>query len=414
MEFFIKRCQFHLLLIAIALGWLAVFAFLSQIDGQGIIYPDSTSYLESAKNLYVFHRGHNYRPLLMAAINGIPYLFGFGDAAVYEFGFYVNVFCWMISAIILFELAKDFLKPKAAFFVALLFLSTLGNIAYVFHLLTENIYLFFIISAFYCLSKYYKTKIFKWLSYALAIFILAMLIRPGSMLLGIAMVLFFIGEIIRNWRSKAALLFYGSIALVLVQCAGMKHQFGNFTISYIDAVTYYGYLGSRSESLSQGKQYIQENNPRGIAMYNLPMPQQKTLASADFKKQLTENTGSFFKAYGIDLLDNTKSGTTALMDCKKANDHIFLGAELFGVSKWQNRLLTIIGFALALFFFLRGYKSEPLYFLMAGYILYIMLLSGVSCSQGDRFHIVTYPFVLLLGAKFFKKQSIKKADEKSA
>jgi hypothetical protein len=408
MRIFIKRCRFHLLLIFMALIWLAAFAFVSHIDRQGIIYADSMSYLESAKNLYVFHRGHNYRPLLMAAINGIPYLFGCDDAAVYEFSFCVNVFCWMLSSIVLFELAKDFLKPRLAFIVALLFLSTLGNIAYVFHLLTENIYLFFIISAFYCLSKYYGTRTFNWLSVALAIFILAMLIRPGSMLLGIAMSLFFIREIIRNWRSKAALMFYGSVALVLVQCAGMKYQFGNFTISYIDAVTYYGYLGSRSESLAEGKEYIQENNPRGVAMYNMPMPEQKELASADFKKQLTVNTGNFFKAYGIDLLDNTKSGTTALMDCRKVDDHVFLGAELFWLSKWQNRLLTVIGFALAVFFFFRGYKSEPLYFLMAGYILYIVLLSGVSCSQGDRFHIVTYPFVLLLGAKFLLGKRVKK------
>jgi hypothetical protein len=405
MKVFIVKCRYHILLIAIALGWLIFFAFVSQIDRQGIIYADSASYLEAAKNLYVYHRGHNYRPALMAAINGIPFLFGVSDSVIYEFGFYINVFCWMASSVILFELLREFLKPRVAFIFSLLFLSTLGNVAYVFHLLTENIYLFFILSAFYFLARYYKTNAFKWLSVALSIFILAMLVRPGSMLLGIAMTLFFGREIIRNYKSKASLFIYGSIALVLMQCAAIRYQFGNFTISYIDAVTYYGYLSSRAESLKQGTEYIQENNPRGVAMYNLPMPEQKQLAAEDFKTQLTTNTGNLAKAYLIDVLDNSTSGTTALMDCKKI-DPIFLGAELFWLSKWQNRILTVVGFALAVFFFFSGCRREPLYFLMACYILYIILLSGVSCSQGDRFHIVTYPFVLILLAKFLSKRKI--------
>ena len=401
------RFRFPMLLIAAALGWLIVFAWLSQMDRQGIIYADSTSYVESARNLYLYLRGHNYRPMLMAAINGLPYLFGFGDAAVYEFSFYVNVCCWMATTLMLFALLKTFVRPKVAFLFALAFLFTLGNVAYVFHLLTENIYLFCIVSAFYFLSRYYKSKRFGYLSVGVSIMVLAMLIRPGSMLLAVVAVLFFLREIIGHWREKAALFLYGSFALVLVQCAGMKHQFGNFTISYIDAVTYYGYLGSRAEALKNGVPYIQENNPRGVAMYGLPMPEQKKLASEDFKKQLTTNTANFFKAYVIDLFDNTKSGNTALMDCRNVDDSAsFAAPQLFWISKWQNRALTLVGFVLALAFFLRGYRKEPFYFLAAGYILYIILLSGVSCSQGDRFHIVTYPMVLLLLAKWLAERKV--------
>ncbi len=405
-EIFFRRYKFHLLLICIGVGWLLVFGFVSQMASQGIIYYDSMSYLESAKNLYVFHRGHQYRPILMAAINGIPYIFGFGDSAIYELSFYVNVLCWLASGILMFELLREFVRPKTAFWLTLLFFSTLGNISYIFHLLTENIYLFFILSGFYCLSKYYKTKAFKWLSIALSIFILAMLIRPGSQLLAIVLCLFFIRELIRNFKSKFAFFIYGSLMLVAVQCAGLKYQFGNFTVSYIDAITYYGYLSCRAEALKNGTEFVQRGNPRGLAMYLLPTPEQKKLAAADFKYQLTENTGNLIKAYFIDLYDNAKSGTTALMNCKKVDDHIFLGAELFSISKWQNRVLTIVGFALAVFYFFAAYRKEPLYFLMAVYILYIILLSGVSCAQGDRFHIVTYPFILILLAKFLQRKKL--------
>jgi hypothetical protein len=409
MKHFSGKYKFHILLIIIGLLWIFLFDALTQMASQGIIYPDSFSYCESAKNLYVFHRGHNYRPILMAVINGLPYLFGGNDASVYAFSFYVNLFCWLASSLVLFEIGKSFLKPKTAFVVSVLFLSTLGNMAYVFHMLTENIYLFFILTAFYFLLKYYKTKAFKWLSISLSIFILAMLVKPGSMYLGIVLSLFFIKEIIRNYKSKFALFFYGSIFLVLVQCAGIKHQFGNFTISYIDAVTYYGYLSCRAESLRLGTEYIQENNPRGVAMYHLPMPEQKKRASEDLKKQVTTNTINLLKAYVIDLTDNTKSGTTAIMDCKNVKGNSYFGAGiLFWISKWQNRIFSIIGLVLAVFYFFKSYKKEMFFSLMAFFILYIILLSGISCSQGDRFHIITFPFIFLLGAKWLSRKKPEK------
>src|SRR5690606_14957033 len=106
---------------------------------------------------------------------------------------------------------KEFLKDRTAFFLAVSFLFTLGNIAYVFHLLTENIYLFFILAAFYGLMRYYKTNRFSWLAFAVGLLILSMLIRPGSMFLGIIACLFFCKEIIANYKSKAAFFIYGSI-----------------------------------------------------------------------------------------------------------------------------------------------------------------------------------------------------------
>src|SRR5690606_31095351 len=146
-------------------------------------------------------------------------------------------------------------------------------------------------------------------------------------------------EIIANYKSKAAFFIYGSIGLVMVQCAGMKHQFGNFTISYIDAVTYYGYLGSRAESLRLGEEYVQEKNPRGVSMYGLQMHKQKKLDAEDMKFQLTQNTTNFFKAYAINLYDNTRSGTTAIIDCKNVKGSSFFAADaLFWISKWQNRI----------------------------------------------------------------------------
>ena len=180
------KCRYHLLLILIGLLWIEAFRVLTQIDIQGIIYYDSASYLNSAKNLYCFATGHAYRPMLMAMINGVPYLFGFSDPDIYNFSYFVNVFCWLATSLILFEILKEFLSPKYAFACALLSVFVIGNVGFIFHLLTENIFLLFMMSGFYLLVRYYKTNRFLYLSMALSIFILSMLIKPGAKLLGIA------------------------------------------------------------------------------------------------------------------------------------------------------------------------------------------------------------------------------------
>src|SRR6478672_3515325 len=113
------KYKYHFLLIIIGLSVLTLVNGLVQLDVQRVIYPDSESYFEAAKNVYIYHIGHNYRPMVMAAINGIPYLFGCSDAYIYQFSFYVNVFCWLVTALVLFEILKTFVSEKAAFFFSL-------------------------------------------------------------------------------------------------------------------------------------------------------------------------------------------------------------------------------------------------------------------------------------------------------
>ncbi len=408
MKQFLIKYHYHFLLILIGLLAITLFDFLTQMSSQGIIYPDSTGYHESAKNLYVFYRGHNYRPILMAIINGFPYLFGNSDAFIYSYGFYVNLICWLGSFLLLFEILKQFIKSKGAFGFTVLSIFFIGNMAFVFHLLSETIYLLFILSAFYFLSKYYKEKLFWQLSVSLSIFILSMLIRPGSKFLAIVFVLYFIKEIFKNYKHKFSWFIYGSLLLVLVQCAGLKYQFGNFTISYIDSVTYYNYIGSKAMCFKEGKEFSQLNDPRGEYIYSNECSEQRKIANEDLKQQLQYNTLNLGKAYVSDIVDNTTSGNVCIDDCKnvKNRDHFqFWKTFLFGISKWQNWIFTALGFCLAVFYFFKSYSKEKPYSFIGFFILYTMILSGISCGQGDRFHVITFPFVLLLLAKFLSENT---------
>lgn len=410
MKKFLSHYRYPLLLIVIGLSLLGAFDYLTQISSQGILYPDSFSYVESAKNLYIFHRGHNYRPLLMALLNGIPYVFGASDATIVSFSLYVNVLCWLGFHLVLFKMLSDFVTPKRAFYLTLLSLLIIGNLAYVFHLLTENIFMFLCIGGFYQLQLYDKNKQFSILAKALTIFLLCVLIKPGSLFLALALCIYFGKTLWNNWRSKAMGFVYGSLSLLLVQCAGIKYQFGDFTISYIDSVTYYNYLGSKAKCLEAGKEYEQMNNPRAEYIFSYPCHQQKQIASADLKDQLLHNTSYLMRAYVLDILENTKTGNTCIADCQNKAQRpssMFWRDFLYDITKWQNRLGTLLAFGLIMFYGLKRLAQREVYLLMAFFIAYIIGTSGISCGQGDRFHVITLPFVVLLCAKLYSERKPK-------
>lgn len=398
------KYKYHFLLIIIGLSVISILNGLLQLGVQNLIYPDSQSYYEAAKNVYIYHIGHNYRPMVMAAINGIPYLFGCSDAYIYQFSFYVNLFCWLATALILFEILKSFVSEKAAFLFSLCSFFFVGTVVLIYHLLTENIYTLFIVLVFYFLLKYYKTKSFWTLSVALSLLVLSMLVRPGSKWLAIVFMLFFIKEWIRNYKSKAALLLYASWLLIVIQCAGIKYQFGNFTISYIDSVTYYNYIGSKAVAHKNGKEFDMAKDPRTFYIFSLTPPEIQKEAKRDLIDQLKNNKIHLLYAYCSDVYDNSFSGSTPLYDCKnvqQTKDFNFWKGLFFGVSRWQNIIFTLLGLLVAAYYFLR-YKTQGYFSLMAVFVFYIVGTSGISCGQGDRFHLVIFPFVLVLLAKFYQ------------
>lgn len=398
----IKKYSYHLSILLIALVWISLFDFMTQMSLQGVMHSDSFSYQESAKSLYFFCSGNNYRPILMAAITGFPYLFGSADAFIFSFSFYVNLLCWLASFMFLFEILKAFVKPKTAFIFTVLAIFIVGNTAHVFHLLTETIYQFFIVLAFYLLMKYYKTKEFWYLSLSLSLLLASMLIKPGSKFLALVIILYFIKEIIKNYKLRSIIFLYGSLLMGLIQCFGMKYQFGNFTISYIDSATYYNYIGSKAMCIKFDKEYTQKDNPRADYLYSNEAIQQKRIASEDLKQQLQFNTLNLLKAYVLDVRENTVSGNSCIYECKnlKRRSHFdFWRIFLFDVTKWQNRFYTVLGILFSIFFLFKTYKKPNLLTFISFFILYIIVLSGISCGQGDRFHLVTFPFMLALLAK---------------
>ncbi len=407
MRAFFSHYRYTLILLFAGLLWLEFLNFVLQLELQTFIYPDADSYLESSRNLFVFHRGHPYRPLLMAFINGIPYWFGSRDAFIFQWSIWVNIACWLASGCLVFSVLKKDITDKAAFVFALLFYLFIGSAVITFHLLAESIFMFFLVFFLFLLKKYETSHEFRWLAFALSILVASMLVKPASKFLAIIITIYFIRVLWQHYKSRFMIPFYGALMLVLVQAAGIKHEFGSFTISYIDVVTLHNYLLSKSRCIEAGKEYAQENNPRAEYLFSLPVEGQKKAAEADLKLQVRENFPNIVKAVVSDIAQNTSHGTYAVKDCKneKGTSYFsFFQKALFEISKYQNRIMTIAGFLLSLYFLWYFRENEVTVSVTSFIVVYVVVLSGVSCGQGDRFHIILFPMMLMLAALFLLKK----------
>ena len=407
----LRKFRFPILLVGLGLVVLSTLNFFLQLSAQTFIYPDSFSYFDAATDLFLHGRGHCYRPIGIAFLSGLPYLFGAKGTVIFGWSFYVNVFCWLGSALLIYALLKQNLASKWAFVCALLYVLCVGPATITFHLLTENSYTFLLLFFLYYWFRYQATSRYIYLAIGISVLLFSMLVKPGSKFLALGVLLYSIKTIYEHRKAPTSWLIYGTLGLIALQLVGMKAQFGNFTLSYIDGITYHNYLCTKAVCYQEGVPYHQINNERAAYLHQFSLPERKTIAAADLKKQLTTNTWNLGKAYVSNVWDNTISGSPYIQDCVNRNQVPFFDrakSMLFSISKWQNRLFTLAGMLLV-FWLVICYKQKGKSVLMAGFvILYTVLLSGVSCSQGDRFHLVIYPIVLILLAHFVQAWAQKK------
>lgn len=410
MQNYIFRFRFQLLLILLGFIWILFLNECLQISQQNIIFNDSENYKEAAHLLYYHFKSHYFRPLGMAMISGLPYIFGGNDQTVYRFSLILNCCCWLGSALLLFAILKKQLSAHRAFLFSLLYFSILGCVCINFHLLTESIFTFLLLLAAYFLQKYESDKSFCLLAVAIGVLLFAVLIKPAAKFLVIVTIFYFGKTLIQNFGRKSAIFVYFGLCLIAFQYVKMKQDYGNFTLSYIDGVTYYNYLGSKAMCLKTNMIFDQNNNKRASVLEKLPFEEQRILAERDLLFQIKNNMYNVVKAYFSNVSENTKTGSGCIEVCQNLEQKV--GFEnnkkiFFWVSKFQNKFLTIVGFILALFNFFRFIKKDIFVGFISFCILYFVAISGISCGQGDRFHIVFFPFVIILMANFLKKTTFK-------
>ncbi|NMH29544.1 hypothetical protein [Flavobacterium silvaticum] len=396
------KYNYQIALVIIGLAVIALLDELFQLRNQHIIFPDSDNYREAGEFLYHHFKPHYYRPFGMALIFGLPYLLGFGDAAVYDFSFWVNVSAWIASALLIFSFCRKRLPDSKAFIVSVLFYGLISPALINFHLLTESIFVFLMFSAMTFLDDYFRIKSFRLLSLALAILIFTALIKPGMFFFSLLVLAFFSRSILRHLSKPASGFIFFSIVLLVFQMIQMKREYGNFTISYIDGVTYYNYLGSKAEAFEKNQDPIAAIRQRSDYIFGFSYPQQKIIARKDLHRQINHNTPNLIKAYFSNIVYNaTCGGDFSYVRSPNTRFSELIKTNAGRFSKYQNIFLTVLGIFLSVTFLLKTFRKPTVYSFISVFILYIIAVSGVSYYQADRFHMVIFPFVLVLAVALY-------------
>lgn len=384
------------LLLIIAIAWVFFFSFVLQLHPEFTLKNDEGSYYSAAERLYLHGIPDDGRPLLISAINGFPMLFGYSGIAVFKWILGVNLVCWFLTALMIYKIASEELHPKKGFFIALIFLSCVGNLMMAYKLLSESVFLFLLILAVYLIHKSINGR-YEYVSLATAVLFLAVLVKPLAMGLGLLLLVWHFRKLKEILWNKFSVFLYVSLSLVFFQMYAIKRHYGDFTVSYIDSFTYYNYLGAKADCYRKGIDYVQAENERYAYFAQFPSHEQRQIASDDFKEQLQNNSGNLLKAYLSDFYSNASKGSPFISERENKSGTAYFDVfrMLFKIlSKVQNIVFTLLGITMSALLLLRK-KCSAFYSVISVVALYIFTVSAISCDQGDRFHMVIYPIVLL-------------------
>ena len=399
----ISKIKYEYLLFIFALAWVLFFSFVLQLMPYFSTTSDDASYLLAAKLLYFEHKPDGIRPFLIAAIFGLPYFFKLSDNAVIHWGFFVNFCCWFLTILFLFKIIVTITNSrKKAFIYSLLFVFLIGNLAPAFRFLSESIFVFIVVLAIYFVSKYYANNDAKYLTIAISILILNALVKPISIGIAFIFIIFYISKIKNIVFNRYGFLLIFSLFLLLFQFKSMKKEYGDFTISYIGDVTYFNYLGAKAHCFRKNIEFFPCRNTRTSEALHLNFHDNKILSFLDMKEQLSNNKSNLVKAFLSNIYSNTEKGNVIVSQCKNVNQTSYFDFFQFAfkvISKLQNIIFTIATILFS-FYFLWFERQNKYYLLMSIFTLYIFFVSAISCCEGDRFHIVFFPVLVIFLSKF--------------
>jgi hypothetical protein len=406
----ISKIKYEYLLLIIASLWLMFFAFLLQYNQQTYIFPDSYSYLLSIKQFFFEFKLNDHRPFLFSLLNGIPLLFNLSIDTIFEWSFFLNIISWLGIILLIYKISSTFINREKAFIFSLIYVFLIGSLGIVFHLLTETFFTFFLTLIIYQFRKFELTKNNKYLSYAIALLFLSLLIKPILKFFVLVVIIFYYKDVFELIKSKFSILIYLSISLVFFQMYSLRKTYGIFTISTIDASTYYNYLGTKADCFKNNIEFEQGHNQRHLYFSKLSLLEKKEVAIEDLKQQIKSNKINLLKTYFSNLYINTSKGSASVFGCdNKMNTRYFSVVQFVfkAISKIQNILFTLFGVIVSIIILRRNEQEEKTLKIVSLAILYLFFISGVSSDQGDRLHIVFFPLVIILMAKFFNYKCIK-------
>ena len=418
--------------------WLSIFAVAYSLQlWDALADPnfqayDTHSYLEAADFLYNKGETHVMRPFGYPLLLGLPYLLG-GKPSVF-WGIALNFVLWSGCVWLLYRIIQ---KQTNLFFTRIsvgFFVLNIGTIALVFQLLSETLFTFCLLLFAYFLQLFFEKNTLKHLVFASAALSYSALVRPVTLniwFLFAAIAVFFIiknNNVALKTRILNATMVLSAGLLLLMQMTMMQRKFDVFTLTLIDKHTFYHYLGAQAE----GRKGLGTDSVRAVrgALLNKLHSEKRyneiyALGSNDIKEQALRNTLNLWAAWRENHNDNANGESLVIMSLRhkkeslqhKKNTSDFDSTISFfvAISKAQNQIYTnILLFFVPIALFLYYKKIENaentqfLFFVLTALSFCCIVLSGVSCWQGDRFFVPLVPFALIglgvLSTLFFIKK----------
>ncbi len=233
--------------------------------------------------------------------------------------------------------------------------------------------------------------------------------------LPVTLVLIYIGLKNRIGTPRNTIVRYFSILLIGImsisfQLGMMKKDFGIYTLSFNGKKTLYEFIGSFASSIRDKANLSKIERARVETMNSFIENKQwqkiDSISDADRNDQLKNNTRNYLKALRIDIEINTFSpGTFAIANNRNWPFFDLVENACIWLSYWQNVLFTefgVIGIFLIMFIRKRlGNKTIIVAFINWGIIMFIIVISGISFWQLNRFHVVLTPLVLINAGLLF-------------
>ncbi|MBL7813211.1 MAG: hypothetical protein JNL57_13395 [Bacteroidetes bacterium] len=401
--------------IGMALLVLWVLGFADLIHHPEILNSDAPGYLEAGKWLYE-GKIHPFRTPGYPFFTGIPFMLGLNEDAarvcliVFQFGF------WLGTAYVLLHWVKSITQNVNYGIIAgLVFLSLPGTAVANITTLSEPLSILLSVLSYYCLYLFWQKGAFKYLNlfFYLAFFNAA--VRPGNLYPALAaFALLFLFVLLKKVPWRQLLVPAGSMALFYLLPVGtMKSQYGQWRYTFNDNYMVYHYVGSYAASIPQStqiamydsfmradKQFVKDS---GTGSNRVDWLARDAYYKSEISKIIRERKKQLVVAWIQDMKENATTGNPQLMLLKKLKPGNRYAGILYSLSKWENVLFTLglfllTGFAVLLWFRNR-FRADGVGWMglfIAGHCVFTVAVSALSFWQGDRFHIVFYPLVIVL------------------
>jgi hypothetical protein len=349
---------------------------------------DCQSYRNAAHYLF-FENGkpHPTRPPVFPFFIGLPYLF------------------------------KKIIGSKKAFYISLLYACNIGSIVINNQTLTEPIYTMSLVAIAYFIQKYICHKSFNDILWAYLVLCLSILIRPTLLpLFWLASIGVFYLIYCEKDRFK-----YGIIALCIPlsilgsHVYNMKAQYGKSTISFIGPLAYFTYLTpyadqydkyddwqSRLKAWEIAKRPRMNLYERRDTVSTIDWVSLTDSAQQELLTTLQTKPKALFITYAHHIASNCVAYSMMTMwleNIRKTTYFERLKQIALYITRLQNTVYSSAFLVVLplLLFSKKLKKEEKTLVLRIGLMgLTIIFISGISITQGDRFHIVFAPLALIL------------------